>query len=292
MQQYDDSYASCYQSTDKNLRYRLFCIDPAGRMKNALKRCSSVVFFSATLSPVSYFKKIFGCENNAKQHVLPSPFPIENLKVCIAGNISTKYADRRSSKVELVDMIAALTGEKKGNYLIFFPSYEYMNMTTEVFIDKHPDIRVIVQDPNFSEEERSVFLNSFSAESEETLVGFAVMGGVFGEGIDLIGDRLCAAAIVGPGLPGLGPERELIKEYFARTQGKGFQFAYQYPGMGKVLQAAGRVIRSENDRGVVLLIDDRFAQYSYSSLFPETWKSEYVKNSVQLKGTLKKFWNT
>ena len=179
--------------------------------------------------------------------------------------------------------------QKRGNYILYFPSYEYLRSVHISFTAECPDIDVLVQTPEMTETERDRFLRNFAYDNVESLVGFAVMGGVFGEGIDLVGDRLTGAAVVGVGLPGISPERELIREYFDR-QGAGFEYAYLYPGINRVLQAAGRVIRSETDKGVVLLIDERFTRTPYRSLLPTFWKPVRVKSEDQLRNALAGFW--
>ena len=189
-------------------------------------------------------------------------------------------------------MITPALRFKKGNYMTFLPSYEYMNMIHSNFKNKNCDMEIILQEPGMNEKERDLFLDRFKQENGHSMVGFAVMGGIFGEGIDLTGERLSGAIIVGVGLPGLTPERELIRKYFADRDINGFEYAYQFPGINRVLQAAGRVIRSENDRGIVLLIDKRFSMNGYRSLFPKEWQPVFVHNLNQLEEDLEKFWNS
>ncbi|NNK84469.1 MAG: ATP-dependent DNA helicase, partial [Desulfobacterales bacterium] len=179
---------------------------------------------------------------------------------------------------------------KTGNYLVFFPSYEYLMMVFETFQSDCPDCEVIIQAPGMSENEREKFLNRFSRENHQTLIGFAVMGGIFGEGIDLVGERLSGAVVVGVGLPGISLENELIRKYFADYHNAGFEYAYQYPGINRVLQAAGRVIRTETDQGVVLLIDQRYGTHRYRSHLPEEWDPVKVQTQEQLTQALQKFW--
>jgi DNA excision repair protein ERCC-2 len=164
-------------------------------------------------------------------------------------------------------------------------------MVHDLFKENNPETKTIVQTSGLTEDERDRFLQRFKQENPDTLVGFVVMGGIFGEGIDLLGDRLSGAVIVGVGLPAISAERELIRDFFAYTSQAGFEYAYIYPGMNRVLQAAGRVIRSENDRGVVLLIDQRFSNYQYKTLFPEEWDPFRVQNETGLKNVLEDFWN-
>jgi DNA excision repair protein ERCC-2 len=185
-----------------------------------------------------------------------------------------------------------LIERQKGNYLLFFPSYVYLQMVSELFQNECPETDIIVQAPAMTEAERDTFLDRFSQDNPQTLVGFAVMGGIFGEGIDLAGKRLCGAAIVGVGLPAISMENDLIRDYFNRELNAGFEFAYLYPGINRVFQAAGRVIRSENDRGVVLLIDRRYGTNRYRSLLPQNWHPIRVLNEHKFADDLQQFWNS
>jgi DNA excision repair protein ERCC-2 len=289
-EQYDESYATCFEKTEKDLKLKLFCIDPSGQLKSALTRCKTAVFFSATLSPMQYFRKILGCTESARQLMLPSPFPRQNLALFIADSVSTLYRQRENTKDQVARAIFTLIHQKKGNYLVFFPSYEYMLMVYECYNAGCPPSEVILQTPNMSEQEREAFLQRFALENPLTLVGFAVMGGIFGEGIDLVGDRLSGAVVVGVGLPGISLERELIREYFAVNLHAGFEYAYQFPGINRVFQAAGRVIRTETDRGVVLLIDQRYANQRYRTLLPVEWDPAPVSNLRHFAARLQSFW--
>ena len=287
---FDQHYVTCYEKMGKDFKVKLFCIDPSGQLREALKRCQSAVFFSATMSPVEYFKNILGCRQSATHLILPSPFPVENLKVIICNRISTLYRQRNQTTEVVSSAIASLVTQKKGNYLLFFPSYEYMRQIYDVFRLDNFHLETIVQTPDMPEAERDRFLSRFSHENLDTLVGFAVMGGIFGEGIDLVGERLSGAAIIGVGLPGISLENDLIREYFSETLNAGFEFAYMYPGINRVLQAAGRVIRTEKDRGVVMLIDQRFGTHRYRSLLPREWKPLYSHNGQRLEEQLLQFW--
>lgn len=288
---YDDSYATCYTPLEKDFKVKLFCIDPAGQLSEALKRGMAAVFFSATLAPMSYFQKIFGCPEKTVQLSLPSPFPIENLGVFLSMGVLTQYTRRESSKTDVARKLLALVASKKGNYLFFFPSYQYLQMIREMLVKEPIAAQIIVQQPEMTQDEREDFLAYFHQAHTQSVVGFAVMGGIFAEGIDLIGDRLCAAAIVGVGLPAIGVERELIREHYEKLARCGFAFAYQFPGLNRVLQAAGRVIRSETDRGVILLIDQRFSHARYRSLLPAHWRPIRVASIRQLQEHLENFWH-
>jgi DNA excision repair protein ERCC-2 len=287
---YDCSYATCYTQLGKDLKVKLFCIDPAGQLAVALKRGTATIFFSATLAPMIYFRKVFGCTEDVVQLSLPSPFPLENLGIFLSDQISTYYTQRESTKSCVAHSLLAFASPKKGNYLFFFPSYQYLQMIHELYVEQRPAARIIVQRPEMTETQRSDFLGHFLKVEDQSLVGFAVLGGIFGEGIDLLGDRLCGAAIVGVGLPGICAERELIREYYQKLERCGFAFAYQFPGLNRVLQAAGRVIRSETDRGVVLLIDQRFTHPRYRSLLPGHWRPTRVTSTQELQTFLKSFW--
>jgi DNA excision repair protein ERCC-2 len=288
-EQFDGSYSTCYEPADKDIRVKLFCMDPSTQLSQALERCKTAVFFSATMTPSGYFRRIFGCKESAKELILPSPFPRENFRVLVTDTISTLYRQRNKTKHDVAQAIAQFVEQKKGNYLLFFPSYEYMGMICSLFEPGDDGVEILVQSPAMSEEERDRFVGRFKAENQHTLVGFAVMGGIFGEGIDLVGDRLTGAAIVGVGLPGISPERELIRKHFDRWRA-GFEYAYLYPGINRVLQAAGRVIRSETDRGAVLLIDERFSRARYQSLFPPDWTPHRLKSNEKLREVLAEFW--
>ena len=288
---YDDSYVTCYEKIKNDLKLKLFCIDPSIQLGSALTRCNAAVFFSATMTPVNYFKKILGCNADATAIDIPSPFPDSNLRLLVYDRVSTLYRHRDNTKGQVARAINSLVSQKTGNYLIFFPSYEYLMMVLEVFQADCPDGDVIVQAPAMSEEEREAFLNRFDRENRQSLIGFAVMGGIFGEGIDLVGDRLTGAVVVGVGLPGISLEKELIRDYFAVQHNSGFEYAYQYPGINRVMQAAGRVIRTETDRGVVLLIDQRYGTHRYRSLFPGKWAPVKVKRLSQITEDLQEFWH-
>jgi DNA excision repair protein ERCC-2 len=289
--QYDECYSTCYEKIGKNLKIKLFCIDPSVHLAKAMSRCRAAVLFSATMTPMDYFKQILGCDAAARHLILHSPFPGENLGLFISDRISTYYRQRDQTVPQLSRAISALVEQKKGNYLLYFPSYEYMRKVYHSFASRNPQIQTILQTPGMSEPERGTFLKRFSDDNLQTLVGFAVMGGIFGEGIDLVGNRLVGAVIIGVGLPGISLERELIKDYFTRTLSGGFEYAYLYPGINRVLQAAGRVIRTEKDRGVVLLIDQRYARYQYKSLLREEWDPVWVQDPRQLAAGLQRFWN-
>ncbi|MCG6895039.1 MAG: ATP-dependent DNA helicase, partial [Desulfobacteraceae bacterium] len=272
LEEYDDAYTTCYRSDGRNLWVKLFCVDPTLHMHRALARCGSAVFFSATLTPPAYFAHLFGCGDEARRIRVPSPFPPENFAVFVQDRVSTLYRDRSGTASEIADHLLRLVQRRRGNYLFYFPSYAYLQMVFSAFAPLSADMEILVQDPEMDEDAREAFIERFSASNGRTLAGFAVMGGIFGEGIDLVGDRLTGAAIVGVGLPGISPERERIRQYFEAVNGQGFAYAYMFPGINRVLQAAGRVIRTDADRGAVLLIDRRYGSLRYRSLLPSHWQ--------------------
>lgn len=290
-EEYDDRYITCYEPDRNDLRLRLYCLDPSKSIQAALKRGDSAVFFSATLSPPEYFRKLFGCDETAGSISLASPFPKENLCLMVSDNISTTYRHREYTVEQVCRVIKAAISGKKGNYLVFFPSYRYMEMVCELFASEAEGIDIMVQRPGMTEQERMDFLEVFSEDRDKTLAAFSVMGGIFGEAIDLVGDRLTGAVIVGVGLPGISPERELIRDYFNEACGRGFEYAYMYPGLSRVFQAAGRVIRTEHDRGIVFLIDERFTSGRYQRLFPPDRRPVRVNRPDRIAEELKLFWN-
>jgi DNA excision repair protein ERCC-2 len=287
---YDKNYATCIEKTPRNLSIKLYCMDPSDRLRETFDRANSSVLFSATMTPMSYFAQVLGLESSVEKRTLPSPFPRENLCVLVADSVSTLYRHRSQTKQALAQTIGSMVDAKKGNYMVYFPSYEYMKMVLPLYKAAFPHHKILVQTQEMREGERVSFLKNFSVENEHTLVGFVVMGGIFGEGIDLVGDRLSGAAIVGVGLPGISLEREMIRHHFSESQMPGFDYAYRYPGLIRVFQAAGRVIRTENDRGTVLLIDTRYSHPQYKKLFPQEWHFLQTQNPNQIDQILNEFW--
>ncbi|PTX99708.1 ATP-dependent helicase [Verrucomicrobia bacterium LW23] len=303
---------------------KLFCLDPSKLLGEALARGTSAIFFSATLTPLPFYHKLLGGGAAHTTLRLPSPFPPEHLEVVVADRVATTFKHRAATIPDVAQMIYATILARPGNYLVFFPSYLYLRDVAAAFREiaatsatagtSHvPVIDILLQENQMSEASRESFLASFRHDHTRPLVGFAVMGGIFGEGIDLIGDRLHGAVIVGPGLPQLSLERELIRNYFqsqavprqhqgsavgadappfpAASRDVGFACAYLFPGMTKVQQAAGRVIRSDTDRGVVVLIDSRFRESRYSELFPPWWNIARARSARDVGAILRDFWS-
>lgn len=292
---FDDNYVCLLMSqshgrrSNQELVLKLYCLDPAPMLGQALGRVKSAIGFSATMTPQDYFQSLLGLREDTNWYRVPSPFASENLGVFVAGHISTAYRDRRETLPNLVDLIMRTVQTRSGNYLVFFPSYAYLQSVYDLFRERCPHINAIAQRPGMSDEDRETFLAHFTADPRDTLVGFAVMGGTFGEGIDLQGTRLIGVIIAGVGLPQIGVERNLIRKHFDAA-GQGFEFAYQYPGMNRVLQTAGRVIRSESDRGIVCLVDTRFTRSVYRQLYPPEWQVSFVADNETLVCRLGTFW--
>ncbi|WP_309122031.1 ATP-dependent DNA helicase [Paenibacillus sp.] len=271
-ERYDEAYVTYAELGKTDVRLKLFCLDPSSALRGMGKGYRSQAFFSATLSPISYYREMLGGEAEDYHVAVPSPFSKEQLEVQLLP-VSTRYRDRASTKAPIADALRRLLEKRQGNALAFFPSYDYMNEVLAAYLETGtPEAHVIVQRNGMSEEEREAFLAAFQPGGARRVLAFAVMGGIFSEGVDLTLDRLGVVVVVGVGLPQVGLEREVMKAYFDRTGRNGFDFAYLYPGMTKVLQAGGRLIRTEEDRGTLLLVDDRFLQPQYHRLLPEEWK--------------------
>lgn len=284
---YDERYTTMIEAARNDVSVKLFCLDPAELLKATVKGYRSAVYFSATLTPLGYYMDMIGGGEQDYTLSLPSPFDSGQLEVSIHP-ISTRYQDRAGSYRPIAELIKSAVDRKRGNYFVFFPSYAYMNAVHEAYIelmeveqDGEPSSNrpeVLLQQSGMAEEERDAFLAAFQQGNERSLIGFAVMGGIFSEGVDLPGDRLIGVIVVGVGMPQLGLERDTLRSYY-HAQGKnGFTYAYVIPGMNKVLQAGGRLIRSETDSGTIALIDDRYFESGYRQLLPEEWLGA-VKNN-------------
>lgn len=272
----DSSYRIYINRSSNNLYLKLFCIDPSALLKDITGINKSTIYFSATLHPINYYKYILGSSEEDCMLKLESQFDSKNLKKSIYP-ISTKYKDRKYTILDLVESVSKEILNSTGNTLIFFPSFQYMNMFLDHFeyeAESFEDCDFCVQEPSMGEEKKALFLNAFEVESKYKTVGFSVLGGLFSEGIDLRGDMLKKAIIVGVGIPKLSFERDLIMDYYNSISNNGYDYAYCFPGFNKILQAAGRVIRTENDTGDVVLIDTRFLSYTYQRLLPDDYKRD------------------
>ncbi|KEH95177.1 ATP-dependent DNA helicase [Clostridium botulinum] len=289
---YDERYVTYAEKINDEVFLKMFCLDPSYLLSETMKKCKATIIFSATLMPMNYYIDILGGTGEDYRVKLSSPFKRENLCVMMDSKISTKYKMREFTYDSVVSDIEAVISGKVGNYLVFFPSYKYMNEVYDRFVEKNEEINVIRQESYMSEEQREEFLENFCENPKSTLLAFAVMGGLFSEGIDLTHDRLIGSIIVGVGLPQVSLERNIISDYFKKKNGKGFEYSYIYPGMNKVMQSAGRVIRTEEDKGVVLLIDERFRYSSYFKLLPREWNDIFrVDGKENIKDKVNDFWN-
>lgn len=290
---YGPDYLTYTESDKKELKVKLFCLHPKRLLGEALSKSRAAILFSATLHPLPYFRDVSGGSPGDPCLRLPSPFNPDHLGLYIYSAVSTRYKDRPQTTAEIARLITEVAGHgKPGHYLAFFPSYEYLRMVLESMERLETFIDLESQQPEMDDSQRAAFLGTFEKRLERSRVVFAVLGGLFSEGIDLTGDRLSGVIVVGVGLPQLHYENDRLKDYYEKTVGDGFGFAYQFPGMNKVLQAAGRVIRTETDRGVVLLIDDRFTHTRYRRLFPPEWSHARILRSPEaLSNALVDFWS-
>lgn len=274
---------------------RLFCVDPSRNVRECLDQGNSAIFFSATLLPMKYYHSLLSNQEEDYVVEVGSPFPKENRKLVIANDVTTKYTRRTQTEFEkIADYILHIVEARKGNYMVFFPSYLFLEKIHEIMLDKlifTKDVKIVLQERNMKESNREQFLEQFSEEeTNETLIGLCVMGGIFSEGIDLTNDRLIGVIIVGTGLPQVCAERDIIRQYYDEMEQDGFSYAYLFPAINKVLQTAGRLIRTSEDRGVIALLDERFRQRAYQEEFPKEWDEIKTGNLNSLKEIIYKFW--
>lgn len=285
-------YTECFGEND--FRLRLFCVNPAANLSEYLKKGRSAVFFSATLFPMLYYRELLTTETDAYGIYVQSPFSAKNRRILIGSDVNSRYTRRNHTEYrKIAEYISRCVWQRQGNYMVFFPSYRLMEDVYQVYEEEFSVdwVRCIRQNSDMTEREREEFLEEFQSR-EGTLVGFCVLGGIFSEGVDLTGESLIGAIIVGTGLPQIGSEREILKEYYDRKKQSGFDYAYRYPGMNKVLQAAGRVIRTKEDRGVILLLDDRFLGRDYGEIFPREWKDRSSCRLNTVEEAVSRFWRS
>jgi len=289
---HDERYVVYVDYDEENeFRIKLMCIDPSKNLKNCLERGKAAILFSATLLPIHYYKDHLGGEPEDYAVYAPSTFDKEKRLIMIGSDVTTKYTRRTTAESnKIVDYIKSMTSCKTGNYFVFFPSYRLMNDVAEIAAQELEGL--VVQGPNMTEVEKEDFLDGFVENPTKTRIGFCVMGGIFSEGIDLKSSRMIGTVIVGTGLPMVCNERELMRSYYQEMKGNGFDYAYLYQGMNKVLQSAGRVIRTTEDEGVVLLLDERFLQKQYLSMFPREWDPYVVVNRENVEQAVQNFWRS
>lgn len=286
---FDENFKFFIYKDQKEISLNIYNLDPSSLIGESLKKLEAAVLFSGTLSPLDYYVQMLGGNEDSPVLKIPSPFPKENFKLMIAPNVSTTYKNRDNTILEVVDYIKTMVDQKVGNYFVFFPSYKYLNSVLAKFDDLSYELHV--QKSEMSESEKIRFLDNFQTNPKTTHIAFAVLGGIFSEGIDLLHDRLIGAIIVGVGLPQISYERDLIRNYFNENEENGFEYAYVKPGMNRVMQAVGRVIRSEEDVGAVLLIDERYMHHQYQDLFKAEWNNYRVVLTIDdLKDELLSFY--
>lgn len=288
---YDDHFTFLVELVNHELQFKIFCLDPAHFIKQKLDFGKGSVLFSATLSPVQYYQNLLVGHTDDLTFRQSSPFNQNQFQVLVADYLPMTYKYRSQVVDSLCELIKKTTDIKAGNYFCFFPSFSYMEEVYQRYIQLYPEAEVLIQSRELKDVEKEAFLANFQAQNEQVVLGFCVLGGVFSEGIDLKKNRLIGSIIVSVGLPQISKEQEELKKYFDEKNQQGFYYIYQLPGFNKMMQAAGRVIRTEEDRGVILLIDQRFSRKDYMQLYPSHWsKGVVVHDLSSMLNQLKQFW--
>ena len=291
LSRYSSRFVSFITLRGDALAYRALCLDPSEIVSSRLSLGSSAVLFSATMTPTAYYRTVLGGRPTDDELDLPSPFNPSQLAVAVLDRIGTRFSEREETLRAVARAVLTTVKAKPGNYLVFCPSFAYLDRLAEEVGRLAPGLEIAKQGRHMDRKERQAFLDRFSEDNRRALLGFTVMGGIYAEGIDLTGRRLIGAIVIGVGLPQPTPENEAIREYYDDALEAGREYAYVYPGMNRVLQAAGRVIRTERDRGVVVLIDDRFSEPLYRRLMPNHWRGlKYVGDLPSLSHLLSRFW--
>lgn len=277
---------------DGSFVLKLFCVDPSTKLQQCIDKGNATIFFSATLLPIQYYKSLLSTDPDNYAIYAETTFTEDQRLLLFGNDVSTKYTRRNVSEFKrMADYIRKVVHCKKGNYMAFFPSYKLMQQVYEAFMELDGGLaKSICQESGMKEEAREAFLQSFEEEYDTSFVAFCVMGGIFSEGIDLTNDKLIGAIVVGTGLPQISNEREILKNYYDHVSGEGFDYAFRFPGINKVLQAAGRVIRTTEDRGIILLLDERFLQSDYQGLYPREWAKREICNVSNVEERVLDFW--
>ena len=275
-----------------NFRLHLYCVNPAKNLQERLDRGLATVYFSATLLPVQYYKQLLSTRTDNYAVYAESVFSPSQRLLAVGTDVSSLYTRRTEAEYQrMASYIKKTASAQQGNYLVFFPSYQLMQDVFTCFLQQNlGEMDCIIQESNMTEQRREEFLEEFQKGRKQSLVAFGVMGGIFSEGIDLREEQLIGVLIVGTGLPQICTEREILRQYYEKQNGMGFDYAYLYPGMNKVLQAAGRVIRTVNDRGIILLMDQRFRRREYQELFPREWSGHHICTLDTVEDLLVDFW--
>ena len=308
----DESYVSYTElESDGSFIVKLFCVNPSKNLRECMMRGRSTILFSATLLPIQYYKRLLGADEGDYEVYAKSVFRPEKMGLYIGSDVTSRYARRGDAEYyRIASYIYEVVGKRHGNYMLFFPSHAFLRQVYEIYMkyfNADGEVECIIQEDYMNEHAREEFLNRFTGnedcdlnamihmdiemEEEKSLVGFCVLGGIFSEGIDLKNDSLIGAIIIGTGLPQVCNEREILKQYFDGWGENGFDYAYRYPGMNKVLQAAGRVIRTVDDFGIVSLLDERFLAPAYQKLFPREWSNYQIVNIDRIGRKVERFWD-
>lgn len=290
----DENYVKYTQiMEDGSFLLKLFCVDPSANLQECMKRGRSSILFSATFLPIQYYKGLLGGEKEDYEVYARSVFKPEKRALFVAKDVTSKYSRRSEEEFyAIARYIDEIVKQKNGNYMVFCPSYAFLQNIYDIYMEQFAgeEKECIIQQDYMNEQDREAFLEYFKEEADHILIGFCVLGGIFSEGIDLKNDRLIGVMIVGTGIPQVCRERELLKEYFNENGESGFDYSYRYPGMNKVLQAAGRVIRTAEDVGIIALLDQRFLQYAYQKMFPREWQRFQVVTVDTVAEYVEDFW--
>lgn len=293
LEAYDSHFVTYAVREGETRRIRFYCVDPSTLISQRLDKGRAAVFFSATLSPADYYRSVLCGKRSTLKIEVPSPFDVGAVCTAVVEHVSVRAAAREDTLPEIAKIIVSAMRPRRGNYLVFCPSFAYLERVAEAFSKLSPKTPTVVQKRGMSQREREAFLDSFKEDRQGYFVGFAVTGGIYSESVDLVGKRLIGTVIIGMGLPQVSAEREVIASYYQDLTEEGKEYAYLYPALNRIMQAAGRVIRTEEDRGVIVLIDDRFRDPICRKIFPPTWKHlKYVSDRAALTSHIAKFWET
>lgn len=290
----DENYVIYTEQETGRFKIKLFCVNPSVNLQECLDKGVSTILFSATLLPIQYYKRLLSTNQDNYAVYATSVFSEDQQLLLIGHDVSSKYKRRTTREfARIADYLYRTVSMKKGNYIAFFPSYHFMRQVYEIFGEKRKGSRIdcLIQESGMNEQQREAFLQEFVSSRENGMLAFCVLGGVFSEGIDLSKEQLIGAVIVGTGLPQISNEREILKQFYDAGQESGFDYAFRFPGMNKVLQAAGRVIRTAEDKGVILLLDERFLEPAYRRIFPREWQNYKSCNCNTAEIEMNKFWN-
>lgn len=290
---YNEEFVYLIERNKDDYHISIKCLNASGFIHRVIEDyLESIVFFSATLKPINYYKNLL-TGDHGEFTSFKSAFKQTNLLMLAVDNVSTRYRDREASIPRIIETLKAMVEAKIGNYIVYFPSYLYMKRVQTLAFEEIDNVHFISQTRDMSGLERNQMMNQFSENKDQSQVFMFVMGGIFGESIDLVGELLSGVLIVGVGLPGLSPYNNVLKVHYDLSFKQGFDYAYTYPGLNKVIQAVGRVIRTETDKGVAILLDDRFTMRKYLSLYPSAWNHLEVCNEPEdIKDMTKSFWES